>query len=127
MLIQNTGNMTQIPQTARPAGDGAPNVVVPQAQPSVSLDLPQAAVKPAAEQHASAEQVKTAVDNINRALKQTNKNLEFSVDQSTNKQMFKLKDVETGDVIRQYPTEEMLAISRSIDQFQQGLLLKQKA
>jgi len=36
-------------------------------------------------------------------------------------------DTETGDVIRQFPSEDMLAISRSIDRFQQGLLLKQKA
>lgn len=132
MLIQNTSNMAQAPQPVRLASDGAPNVVVANpssvaAQPSVSLELPQAAAKPVAEQQPSAEQVKSALDNINRALRQTNKNLEFSVDESTNKQMFKLKDSETGDVIRQYPTEEMLAISRAIDQIQQGLLLKQEA
>jgi len=124
--------MAQAPQPGRLASDGAPHVVVANpssatAQPSVSLELPQAAAKPVAEQQPSAEQVKSAVDNINRALKQTNKNLEFSVDESTQKQMFKLKDSETGDVIRQYPTEEMLAISRAIDQVQQGLLLKQEA
>lgn len=128
MLIQNTGSMTQVPQPASFASDGAaamPSNVA--AQPSVALELPQAAVKPAAEQQVSAEQVKSAVENINRVLKQSNKNLEFSVDDSTKKQMFKLKDSETGDVIRQYPTEEMLSISRAIDQIQQGLLLKQEA
>jgi len=36
-------------------------------------------------------------------------------------------DTDTGDLIRQYPSEEMLAISSAIDQFQQGVLLKQKA
>lgn len=130
MLIQNTSNMAQAPQPARLTSDSAPNVVTPSnvaAQPGVALELPQAAVKPAAEQQASTEQVKSAVENINRALKQSNQNLEFSVDESTNKQLFKLKDSETGDVIRQYPTEDMLAISRSIDQIQQGLLLKQEA
>lgn len=132
MLIQNTGNMAQAPQPVRFAGDGAANAAVANpsnvaAQPSVSLELPQAAAKPVAEQQPSAEQVKNAVDSINRALKQSNKNLEFSVDESTKRQMFKLKDSETGDVIRQYPTEEMLAISRAIDQIQQGLLLKQEA
>ena len=132
MLIQNTSNMTQASPPARLSGDSEPKSVVVNpsnvaAQPSVSLELPQAAARPVAEQHASTEQVKNAVDNINNALKQSNKNLEFSVDESTKKQMFKLKDVETGDVIRQYPTEEMLAISRAIDQMQQGLLLKQEA
>lgn len=132
MFIQTTGNMAQAPQSAKPAGDGMPNVSVAMpsnvaAQPSASLELPQAAAKPVAEQQVSAEQVKSAVENINKALKQSNKNLEFSVDESTKKQMFKLKDSETGDVIRQYPTEEMLSISRAIDQVQQGLLLKQEA
>lgn len=132
MLIQNTGNMAQAPQPAKLSGDSAPPVVVAtpqnvQAQPSAALELPKTAVKPAAEQQLSAEQLKSVVDNINKTLKQTNKNLEFSVDESTKKPVFKLKDTETGEVIRQYPTEEMLSISRSIDQFQQGLLLEKKA
>lgn len=125
MLIQNTSNMTQAPQPARVAGDSAPVVANP--QPSVPLELPQAAAKQIAEQQPSSEQLRNVVDNINRALKQTNKNLEFSVDEDTKKPVFKLKDMETGDVIRQYPTEEMLSISRAIEQVQQGLLLKQEA
>lgn len=129
MLIQNTGNVAHTPQPTRLAGDAAPDVVVAKpsaeaAQPSAPLES-QAAAKSAAEP--SAAELQNAVDNINKTLKQANKNLEFSVDESTKKQMFKLKDMETGDVIRQYPTEEMLAISRAIDQVQQGLLLKQQA
>jgi flagellar protein FlaG len=36
-------------------------------------------------------------------------------------------DSSTGEVIRQYPSEETLAISRNIEHFQQGLLLTKKA
>ncbi|OGS90543.1 MAG: hypothetical protein A2Z95_00015 [Gallionellales bacterium GWA2_60_18] len=71
--------------------------------------------------------MKQAVENINKALKQSNKNLEFSVDDDTKKVLVKLVDTETGDVIREFPTEEALAITRSIDQFQRGLLLRQQA
>jgi len=120
--------MAQASPPASPASDGGASV--PQsvaAPPSAKLELPQAAVKPAAEQQVSSEQVKSAVENINKVLKQSDKSLEFSVDESTKKQMFKLTDMETGDVIRQYPTEEMLAISRAIDTVQQGLLLRQEA
>lgn len=130
MLIQNSSNMAQAAQPARLTSDGAPNVVTHSsvaAQPSAALELPQSAAKPVAEQQPATEQLKNVVDNVNRALKQTNKNLEFSIDESTEKHVFKLKDSETGDLIRQYPTEDMLAISRSIDQIQQGLLLKQEA
>ena len=128
MLIQSTANMAQASPPASPASDvgaSAPQSVA--APPSAKLELPKAAVKPAAEQQASTEQVKNAVENINKVLKQSDKSLEFSVDESTKKQMFKLTDVETGDVIRQYPTEEMLAIARAIDTVQQGLLLRQEA
>ena len=126
MLIQNIGNTTQAAPPARFASDGAPSVAVA-TQPALSPDSLKVAGKPAAEQQASAEQIKSAVENINQALKQSNKNLEFSIDESTNKQVFKLTDSETGEVIRQYPTEEMLSISRAIDQVQRGLLLKQEA
>jgi len=132
MLIQNNSNMAQAPQPVRLTSDSAPDVVVAtpsnvEAKPSVAVELPQIAVKQAAEQKPSAEQLKNVVDNINKALRQSNKNLEFTVDTETQKQLVKLVDTETGDVIRQFPSEEALAISRAIDQFQQGMLLKQEA
>lgn len=129
MLIQNTGNIPHTPQPARPGGDGAPNVVVArtnvEVQSGVSLELPQVAAKPVAEP--SAAQLRSAMDSINKTLKQANRSLEFSVDESTNKRVVKLVDTDTGDLVRQFPSEELLAISRAIDQIQQGLLLKQEA
>ncbi len=132
MLIQNTSNMAQAPQPARLASDGAPVAVVAmpsnvEAKPSVTPELPQTAAKQAADQQPSAAQLQNVVDSINKALQQSNKNLEFTVDESTKKSVVKLVDTETGDVIRQFPSEEALAISRSIDRFQKGMLLKQEA
>jgi flagellar protein FlaG len=49
------------------------------------------------------------------------------VDEDTDRLVVKLTDRETGELIRQFPSEETLAISRSIGEFQQGFLLKQKA
>ncbi len=121
MLISDTnGSLAQAPQSPRPTGNSAPTFVV-EAPSSI-------AAKPAlAEQQAMSAQLQNVVNNINMALKQANKNLEFSVDESTKIPVFLLTDTATGDLIRQYPTKEMLAISRSIDQYQQGLLLKQEA
>ncbi|MDZ4202553.1 MAG: flagellar protein FlaG [Gallionella sp.] len=132
MLIQNNSNMAQAPMPAKPASDSAPDVMVAtpsnlQSKPSASVELPRVAVKQAAEQQPSTEQLKNVVDNINKVLKQSNKNLEFSVDSETNKQLVKLVDTESGEVIRQFPSEEAMIISRSIEQFQQGMLLKQEA
>lgn len=133
MLIQNTSsNMAQAPQPVRSANDSVPNVVVATpsnvgAQPGTSVELPQTAVKQIAEQKVSAEQLKNVVDNINKTLRQSNRSLEFSIDTDSKQQLVKLVDTETGDVIRQFPSKEAMAISRAIDQFQQGLLLKQEA
>lgn len=132
MLIQNGHNSTQAPAPARLAGDGGPVVVVapPNAQaPAAAATpvLPQTAPAPVTELQATPAQLKNVVDNLNQALRQANKNLEFTVDAETEEPIVKLVDSETGDVIRQYPSEEALSIARSIDDFQQGLLLKQQA
>lgn len=134
MLISNVTSTTQAaPSPARLASDGEPGVVVAthpnvEAPPNVPVDAPQAAAaKPEVPQPPTSAEIQQAVENLNKVLKQNNKNLEFSVDTDTKKVLVKLVDTETGDVIRQFPSEEALAIARSIDQFQQGLLLKQEA
>jgi flagellar protein FlaG len=130
MLIQNSSSATQAQSPARLAGDGGPVAVVapaiPQAPPAVAVVLPQAAVSPVAETPQPA-QLQVAVDNLNQALKQSNKNLEFTVDSETKDPIVKLVDTETGDVIRQYPSEEAISIAKAIDSFQQGMLIKQEA
>ena len=122
MLIQNIGNVAQATQSAR--SDGSTNVGT---APAATVALPQAAPKSAVERQASAAELKNAVDGINRTFKQSNRNLEFSVDADTSKSVVKVVDTETGDTIRQFPSKEALAIFSAIDQIQQGLLLKQKA
>jgi len=130
MLIQNANNLNQASPPARLASDGGPVSVVSasnvQPQPA-AVDLPLTTVKQVAEQHPSLSQLASAVDSINKALQQSNKNLEFTVDAETKDPVVKLVDSETGDVIRQFPTDEALSIARSIDSYQQGLLIKQQA
>jgi len=78
-------------------------------------------------QQPSPEELKSAVAAINHVMQQSNQALEFSVDTDSNKTVVKMVDTSTGELIRQFPSEATLAISRGIEQFQQGLLLKQKA
>ncbi|MDO8292489.1 MAG: flagellar protein FlaG [Gallionella sp.] len=123
MIIQNsTTNQAAAP--VRLTSDGAPNVVVDTSNAGSASGVQQAAP-----QQPSSGQLQNAVDGINLAMRQANQNLEFSVDTSTNKPVVKMVDTQTGDLIRQFPSEETLAIARSIDQFlqRQGLLLSQKA
>lgn len=76
---------------------------------------------------ASAEELKHAVAVINQVMRQSNLSLEFSVDTDTQKTVVRMVDTSTGELIRQFPSEAAIAISRSIDQLKQGLLLTQKA
>lgn len=125
MLIQNVNNAAQTPQSARFASDGASNAVAIASNAEAQSG---GTVEQVAFRQPSSQQLQNAVDSINQAMRQTNQNLVFSVDPSTKKPVVKMVDTQTGDLIRQFPSEETLAIARSIDQFlqRQGLLFNQK-
>lgn len=122
-------NTNQAAQPVRPISDDAPKVVAntpnTEAAPGIAVD----ATKRLTLQSISSEQLKNAVEIINQVMRHSNNALEFSVDSESKTPIVKLVDTETGQLLRQYPSEATLAISRSIDQFQQqqGLLLQQKA
>ena len=97
------------------------------ARPAAADDSARVAAPAEAARPPTAEQLSDAVRQINKAMQQSNRNLEFSMDEDTHRLVVRLTDTETGELIRQIPSEETLAISRSIDEFQQGFLLKQKA
>lgn len=60
-------------------------------------------------------QVQAAIARTMAALQPDASNIEFSIDQSTGKTIVRMVDAQTGDVIRQIPSEEMIEIARSID------------
>jgi flagellar protein FlaG len=71
------------------------------------------------------KQIYRAAESINRQLQTVAPNLRFSVDEDTGKTVVRVVDTGTGETIRQVPSEEVLAISRSIDRLQ-GLLFHQE-
>ena len=130
MYIQNGNRSSPSPQMVGRTGDDVAKAVASSVAPpgrGSRVELPQAAATAAVDPQAASEKLKKVVEDINRAMQQSNRNLEFSVDASTKHVVVKMTDTETGEVIRQFPSEEALAISRSIGEFQQGMLLKQKA
>jgi flagellar protein FlaG len=109
MIIQNTPQITQ--------------AVLPEVRANATRTEP----KPVAPPQPSLEELKRAVAAINQAMQQSNRNLEFSVDTRSQQAVVRMVDASTGELIRQFPSETALEISRGIEQFQQGMLLKQKA
>jgi flagellar protein FlaG len=71
-------------------------------------------------------QLKQALKDINEAMRSMSSNLEFSVDEDSERPIVKVIDVQTGDVIRQIPSKEALEISKALDKVQ-GLLVRQQA
>lgn len=127
MLIQNISNTSNSYQPTRSTGDSSPAVA---ADSTIQTAAPQpvADSKPATELKTSATQLQSAVDNTNKAMQASNKNLSFSVDTDTKQAVVKLTDSVTGDIIGQFPTEQMLAISKAVglmqEQIQQASLSK---
>lgn len=128
MLIQNANSAPPTALPPRLASDGAPSAIVAKktAAPPQANTVDSASTQA---QPLSASQLKEVVDSANQAMQKAGQALEFSVDPDSNKPVIKMVDKETGELIRQIPSDEMLAISHSIDQFlqRQGLLLSQKA
>lgn len=77
----------------------------------------------------SLESVKKAADKGNSLLQSVNRNLQFKVDDSTKELVVKIIDSESGDVVRQIPSEEMLAFIRRMQELegQQGSVIQDRA
>ena len=83
---------------------------------------------PAATQNVqtSREQLKEAIKATNDFVSLVNNAVEFSLDDDTGITVVKVIDKNTKEVVRQIPSEEMLAIAKALDTVQ-GLLVRQKA
>jgi flagellar protein FlaG len=75
---------------------------------------------------ASIDQVKQAVEDINKSLQSLSQGLEFSVDTDTKEVIVKVIDQQTKEVLRQMPSKEALEIAKALDQVL-GKLIKTKA
>jgi flagellar protein FlaG len=111
MTIQQLSGLGAIPQTtpAAPTPREAPAET-----PAASTPLPRP------------EQVQQALEQIQRVVAPVAQNLQFSIDKGTGKTVVRVVDSETNEVVRQFPTEEILSIARALDRMQ-GLLINGKA
>ncbi len=135
--INTPGNLAQggtIPAAAaEPAARGAsaPVAAAPAAQVA---QVAAAAAKTAApvlpKSEPSAAEVREAARKAQEVLQSKSNSLVFSLDKDSGKTVVKVVDSATDEVIRQFPSEEMLALAKSLEEFQglkRGDLLKEKA
>jgi flagellar protein FlaG len=113
-------------------GTGAQLPVAPQGStPSQPVARPEVQIQALPQQSAPPAPERAKVEQVVKELKQlvepmVANGLNFSIDDSTGKTIVRITDGETGEMIRQIPSEEMLEIARSLDKMQ-GLLLRQEA
>lgn len=89
---------------------------------------PKPETSPAPDQRvqASPDQVERALNEVRKTVQPVAQNLQFQIDKGTGKTVITIVDASTKEVIRQIPSEELLAIAKALDRLQ-GVLLKQKA
>ena len=77
-------------------------------------------------QPVDAKELADAIEKVQDFTKTVANELKFSIDKDSGQTVVKIVDTATDEVIRQIPSEEMLAIAQALDKIQ-GVLIKQKA
>lgn len=114
----NTATPAAIPSAQTP----------PRSKPAAELEtnVPIADRGPTTQSEIRLTDLQSAVAAANEFVKPINSAVEFSLDKESGNMIVKVFDSSTKEVIRQIPSEEMVAIAKALDQIQ-GLLIKQKA
>ena len=92
----------------------------PGAQPGSAPASPPKA--PAAAATVTREAVAAAVESANRYLGTIGQSLRFQIDEDTGKTVVRIVDEESGEVLRQFPSDEMLAVARALERASAALL-----
>lgn len=103
-----TGNM-QSPVTA-PAFKTAQQSTIQLAEP-----VQEQAAAPKIDPQKMADQLKEIVEQMNRQMKETNRDLGFAVDDRINTFIVTVRNTNTGEVIRQIPNEVVVNMAHSIE------------
>ena len=75
----------------------------------------------------SQQQAQQVASALQKALSPVTQDIEFAVDKTSGRTVIKVMDTSTNKEIRQIPSQEILDLAQSINTYQSGLLIKQKA
>jgi flagellar protein FlaG len=97
--------------------------IAPESAPPVALAPVH---KEAPVKEPSDKQLDEAIQTANKFLATTTNSIEFSIDKDSGRTIVKLVDSQTQEVVRQFPSNEMLAIAKDMSRFQ-GLFISAKS
>ena len=129
MSIAPVSGAGSAPVPTQAVGNSQPDMQLRAARQPAAVARPQeAATAGAVAEPAEADrkEVQQRVDELNAAMKQHASSILFSIDEESGRTIVKVVDTDTDTVLRQYPSKELLAISKQIDKFQ-GMFIKTQA
>ncbi|ABA58824.1 Flagellar protein FlaG protein [Nitrosococcus oceani ATCC 19707] len=81
---------------------------------SPAADSPQPKTEEREKREEGPQQLVEAVQNINDFMQAVRRELQFSIDEATGRTVIKVIDRENGEMIRQVPSEEVMALAQRI-------------
>lgn len=96
----------------------------PQADSPATSNRSAAAREGAADAKPAPERQRSALAEVNESLRMSSIGVQFEFDKEADTMIVKVVDVESGDLIRQMPSEEVVRISKALGKLQ-GLLVHQ--
>ncbi len=112
------GKMPSLSSSARPVSTGERSV-------ASGSDLPEAArprVDAAEPEGLDREALEGKLAELSEFVQSRQRDLSFSVDDDTGRTVVKVINTQTDEVVRQIPSEEILAIARRIEDGESGLI-----
>ena len=115
-------------QPARPIASRSADAVARGNLPATGKDLPPALAPQTGEAETRSREVRETVQNLNDFVQRQDRALQFEVDDVTGDTVIKVMDSATDEVIRQIPSEELLALARRMMQLHEdkGTLFQDK-
>lgn len=108
---------------AEPARAGTQTTAaVGRARNDASLPPAGQALPAAADRQARRESVEEAVARLQEFARQNQRNLSFTIDESTGRTVIRVTEEATGRLVRQIPSEEVLALARRFEEIGAALI-----
>ena len=113
---------------------GSPTLRAPTETPKVAnghqeaspgLQTAPVAAAPPQDRKVQEDNLRKAVDQLNEQMSDSGRNLNFSIDKSVDRVVIKVRNSDTGEVIRQIPDEALLRVAHNLKDVR-GMLLNEK-
>ena len=101
-------------------------VVNSQHEAAPGLQTPLVAAAQPQEKKVQEDNLRKAVDQLNEQMSDSGRNLNFSIDKSVDRVVIKVRNSDTGEVIRQIPDEALLRVAHNLKDVR-GMLLNEKS